>query len=252
MEEKQKKEYVLITGATSGIGSALAINLSQDYHIILHGRNAEKLQHVKALCDKENIQLIYTQDLSKSGEIEHGLAGFIADNKIEINHFIHCAGFLKMLPLKMISADTMNTTFAVNVISAALLIKILTQKKYNSQALKTIVFISSNISNFGAKAFNIYASSKGALDSLMRCLAVELAPRIRVNSVLPGAIHTDMTEAIFENKELLEKMAIDYPLGLGKPDDVCGIVQFLISEKSNWITGQQFIVDGGRTINISA
>ena len=85
----------------------------------------------------------------------------------------------------------------------------------------------------------------------MRCLAVELAPNVRVNSVLPGAIQTEMTGNIFENKEVLDRMAQMYPLGVGKPHDIFEMVEFLLSEKSRWITGQQFTVDGGRTINIS-
>lgn len=248
---KQKKLYVLITGASSGIGQVLAINLSKDYDIILHGRDRQKLEHTKSLCNKDKEQIIFTLDLKDIYRIEDSLLSFINENELEIGHFIHSAGFMKMLPLKSISLEMINTTFSTNVISAALFIKVLTQRKINSDALKTVVFISSNISNFGAKAFNIYGASKGALDALMRSLAVELAPKVRVNSVLPGAIHTGMTKNIFENKEGLERMAKDYPLGLGEANDIFELVGFLISEKSKWITGQQFTVDGGRTINIS-
>jgi NAD(P)-dependent dehydrogenase (short-subunit alcohol dehydrogenase family) len=248
---EQKKQYVLITGTSSGIGQVLAINLSHDYDIILHGRDIEKLKQTKLLCNKDKEQIIFTLDLKDVDRIEGSLSNFMNENKLEISHFIHSAGFMKMLPLKSISLEIMNTTFATNVISAALFIKVLTQRKINSDALKTVVLISSNISNFGAKAFSIYGASKGALDALMRSLAVELAPKVRVNSILPGAIHTGMTKNIFENKEGLERMAKDYPLGLGEAIDIFELVGFLISEKSKWITGQQFTVDGGRTINIS-
>jgi NAD(P)-dependent dehydrogenase (short-subunit alcohol dehydrogenase family) len=60
-----------------------------------------------------------------------------------------------------------------------------------------------------------------------------------------------MTENIFSNEELISRMKLDYPLGLGQPLDVANLVEFLVSDKSKWITGQQFIIDGGRTINIS-
>ncbi len=219
--------------------------------MILHGRNESRLQETKSLCCKENEQLILKLDLVNVGEIENSFSNFITEKNIEITQFIHCAGFMKMLPIKMVSIEPINITFATNVISAALLTKVLLKRKINNSALKSIVFISSNISNFGAKAFSIYAASKGALDSLMRCLAVELAPKVRVNSVLPGAIHTDMTDKIFENKETLDRMSDTYPLGLGNTEDIFEMVNFLISEKSRWITGQQFTVDGGRTINIT-
>ena len=104
----------------------------------------------------------------------------------------------------------------------------------------------------GAKAFNVYSASKAALDALMRSLAVELAPNVRLNSVLPGAIQTRMTDHIFKDAELLNRMTKDYPLGVGYPSDIFEMVRFLISDESRWITGQQFVVDGGRSINISA
>jgi NAD(P)-dependent dehydrogenase (short-subunit alcohol dehydrogenase family) len=245
------KEFILITGASSGIGRCLAVNLSASHNLILHGRDEERLQKTKELCSTENIILIFRYDLTKAEDIENSFSAFITGNGLEVAHFIHCAGSMKMVPVKMLNLELINTTFRTNVISAMLLTKVLTQRKTNNAALKSIVFISSNISNFGAKAFSVYASTKGALDSLMRCLAVELAPKVRVNSVLPGAIQTDMTENIFENKEVTERMLLSYPLGAGNVEDISNVVQFLISDKSRWITGQQFTVDGGRTINLT-
>jgi NAD(P)-dependent dehydrogenase (short-subunit alcohol dehydrogenase family) len=243
--------YVLITGASSGIGRNLAINLSQSYNIVLLARNHERLLETKSLCSRNNDQLILELDLVKTDEIEKTMSSFIQEKNIEISHFVHCAGFLKMLPLKMLSLDIINSTFSTNTISAILLSKVLSQKKTNNAALKNIVFISSNISNFGAKAFCVYAASKSALDSVMRCLAVELAPKVRVNSVLPGAVQTEMTGNIFENQEVIDRMTLTYPLGIGRSQDIFDLVEFLLSEKSRWITGQQFTIDGGRTINIS-
>ena len=85
----------------------------------------------------------------------------------------------------------------------------------------------------------------------MRCLAVELAPNVRVNSVLPGAVRTRMTEGIFANEEVVERMKSKYPLGLGDVSKIADAVSFLLSEKAAWITGQQITVDGGATIDIT-
>lgn len=248
---ENKRNFILITGSSSGIGRCIAANLSSSHNIILHGRNEDRLQETKSLCSSDNEPLIFKYDLTKVNELEVEFSSFVEENKIEISHFIHCAGYLRMVPLKMVSLESINQTFTTNVISAALLAKILMNRKVNALALKSIVFISSNISNFGSKAFSIYAASKGALDSLMRCLAVELAPKVRVNSVLPGGIDTEMTKTISENKELSDRIAATYPLGMGKPEDIFYIVDFLLSEKARWITGQQFTIDGGRTINIT-
>jgi NAD(P)-dependent dehydrogenase (short-subunit alcohol dehydrogenase family) len=246
-----RKQYILITGASSGIGRVLAINLSPNFNLILHGRNEKKLEETKSLCSKEKDQLLFILDLNDIEKVESSVGKFIVENNIEIIHFVHSAGFMKMLPLKAMSLEIINTTYATNVISAALIIKTLIQRKINDGSLKTIVFISSNISNFGAKAFSIYGSSKGALDSMMRSLAVELSPKVRVNSILPGALKTEMTESIFENKDISDRMLELYPLGLGDPIEIFNMVKFLISEDAKWITGQQLVIDGGRTINIS-
>jgi len=156
-----------------------------------------------------------------------------------------------MIPLKMISIENIQTTFTTNIFSAALIIKVLINRKFNNASLKSSVLISSNISNFGAKAFSIYGASKAGLDGLMRNLAVELAPKVRINSVLPGAVRTEMTDSIFDNQETVRRMEATYPLGLGDTNDIFEMVEFLLSEKARWITGQQFTVDGGRTINIT-
>ena len=246
-----KKKYILVTGASSGIGREVAIKLSESNNIILNGRNAEKLKETMKACSNTNEHLILSKDLSKINVLESELTIFIKNNNIEIIQFVHCAGFMKMLPIKMVNVESIQTTFATNVFSVFLIIKALVNRRVNNAALENTVLISSNISNFGAKAFSIYSSSKAALDGLMRSLAIELAPKVRVNSVLPGAVRTEMTESIFQNHETVKKMEATYPLGLGLTTDIFEIVDFLLSEKSRWITGQQFTVDGGRTINIS-
>ena len=246
------KNYILLTGASSGIGKHIAINLSKEYNLIINGRSDVSLSSVLESCANKENHLKWIFDLNNIEAIEGSVKNFIEENKISISGFVHCAGFLKMLPLKSISIAHLQETMNVNFNAAVLLIKSMISKKINNSSLRNVVFISSTASIRGARAFNIYSGSKGALDAAMRSLAVELAPHVRLNSVLPGAIQTAMTEGIFNDKELLEKMAKEYPLGLGEASDIFEMVNFLLSEKSKWITGQQFVVDGGRSMNISA
>ncbi len=245
------KPYILITGASSGMGKNMAIGFSKNINVILNGRNIDRLNETLSLCEPCGSHYIWEKDLSKLDDIEESLKSFLVEHNISISYFVHCAGYMKMLPLKMVNLENIITTFSTNVFSATLISKILNQKKINSGKLKSVVFISSNISNMGAKAFSVYASSKGALDSMMRCLAVELAPNVRVNSVLPGAVRTEMTDSIFKNDEIATRMTNTYPLGLGLPEDIFNAVNYLLSDNARWITGQQFVVDGGRTINIT-
>ena len=242
-------EYILLTGASSGVGRELAIYLSKKYYLILNGRNKERLLETKNRCD--NDALIWPYDLTNTEELELELSGWIKNNGIAIKSVVYCAGLMKMVPLRSVDVKALRDTFATNVFAPELITKVLTARKVNAKNLKSIVFISSNISNRGAAAFSVYGSSKAGLDGLMRNLAVELAPSVRVNSVLPGGMITEMTKDLFADENVKKEFERNYPLGIGTPAEIAPMVEFLISDNSRWITGQQFTVDGGRTIDIT-
>jgi short-subunit dehydrogenase len=115
---ENKKSFILITGSSLGIGRCLAINLSANYNIILHGRNPDRLEETKSMCSNENSQLLLAFDLVKVDKIEKTISDFIIENNISISHYVHCAGYMKMVPLKMVTLETINTTLATNFISA--------------------------------------------------------------------------------------------------------------------------------------
>lgn len=242
-------EYLLITGASSGVGKELAIYLSEKYHLILNGRNEERLNQTRERCVKES--LVWPFDLTDINDLESALSSFLQENDASVTHFVHCAGLLKMVPIRSVDSSSLIDTFSTNVFAAELITKTLMAKKVNSKNLRSVVFISSNISNRGAAAFSVYSSSKAALDGLMRSLAVELAPRVRVNSVLPGGMVTEMTKEIFDNEETRNQFSKNYPLGIGTPAEIAPAVEFLLSDDARWITGQQFTVDGGRTVDLT-
>lgn len=244
-------ETVFITGATSGIGETLSIGLSNNYNVIISGRDLKKLESLQKKCSTKNEVYILTLDLASLNGLQRSISVFLDEKNITIDKFVHCAGFMKMVPLKLVSQELIMETFATNIFSANMIIKFLLNRKINNSALNNVVLISSNISDRGAKAMSTYGSSKAALDGMMRSLAVELAPKVRVNSVLPGAVLTEMTKSIFENEEVNARMTAQYPLGIGVPNDIYEAVQFLLSEQSRWITGHQLTVDGGRSINIT-
>ena len=242
-------EYVLITGASSGVGKELAIRLSEHYPLILNGRNIDRLEDTRKKCKQE--ALVWAYDLTQTDSIEKDLGVWITERALMVNAFVHCAGLMKMLPLRSVDKATLLDTFSTNVFAPELITKTLVARKVNGKNLKSVVFISSNISNRGAAAFSVYGSSKAALDGLMRNLSVELAPNVRVNSILPGGMITEMTKELFADEELKKKFEQNYPLGIGTPADISPVVEFLISDKARWITGQQITVDGGRTIDIT-
>lgn len=244
-------ETILITGASSGMGREMAIRFSEQYRVIVNGRNLERLQETISLCQNSDQHLIWQYDLSDINGLEESLTAILKELAEPVNYYVHCAGMMKNYPIKMVNVELLQQTFNTNVFSAELITKLLVNKKINKSALKSIVYISSNISGFGAKAHSVYGASKGAVDALMKSLAMELAPAIRVNSVLPGGVRTRLTEHIYEDEELINRIASSYPLGLGEVGDIYQAVRFLLSEEARWITGQQLYVDGGRTVNIT-
>lgn len=244
-------ETVLITGASSGIGRATAVRLSSRCNLILHGRDQDRLKETLSLCEDPGRQLLWNFDLEDSQGLSNSLCGLLAGLERPVTSFVHCAGTVQVLPFKATTVAIMQRTFAVNVISAGEILRVLDNRLHNGHHLSSAVFVSSIWGRFGSRGHTAYCASKAALDGLARALAVELAPRVRVNSVLPGAVETAMAAATLEDPQIRDRLRADYPLGLGFPEDVAATIAFLISEEARWITGQAFTVDGGRTANMS-
>jgi len=243
--------YVLVTGASSGVGREVAITLSKKYHLILCGRNEMALQQTKALCNPACRIVFWKYDFTQLSHLEDDFVNMMGEHSYDVVGFVHCAGILQMLPIRMISLARLEEEFSVHVFAAALLTKLLASKRVNGKKLKSVVYISSNISNRGARAFSMYGASKAALDGLMRNLAIELSPQVRVNSVLPGSMRTKMTEEIFSQSKSMDQLAEHFPGGIGSPRQIASVVAFLLSEQASWVNGQQITVDGGRNIDLT-
>jgi NAD(P)-dependent dehydrogenase (short-subunit alcohol dehydrogenase family) len=244
--------FLLLTGASSGIGREMAIALSSRNRLVLAGRDRERLEATRLACESPERHLTWCHDLTDVERIAASLGARLAAQPACIEAFVHCAGTLSVLPLRSLTAARIQQVMATNVLSAFEITRLLTRKDVNHKRLRNVVFISTIAAQFGAKGFSAYSASKAALDALMRSLAVELAPEVRANSVLPGGVRTPMTASMFGDPETAVRLLRDYPLGVGEPGDVIAAVEFLLSDRSRWITGQQLVVDGGRTANISA
>lgn len=252
LEQSQRTQYLLITGASSGIGRDMAISLSQRYRLILNGRDAERLEATRSACQRPEQHLCWPCDLSAVDTLADALTALMTAHNLEISKFVHCAALLNVLPLRSVSLGHAQAVMNTNMFAAMEITRLLMRKNVNHRALNAIVFISSIASQFGAKGFTAYCASKAALDGLMKALAVELGPEVRVNSVLPGGVRTPMTEAMYADPVTAERLTRDYPLGVGLPSDISDAVEFLLSDQARWITGHQLAVDGGRSANISA
>jgi NAD(P)-dependent dehydrogenase (short-subunit alcohol dehydrogenase family) len=239
----------LITGASSGIGRSIAQELAGSHNLVLACRHGEKLEEARRTWAAPGQHHVWAQDLSQLDGIGDSLTSLLISKGIGIEHFIHSAGVFDVQPVRAVETAAMVRLFNVNLFSAVEIIRLLVRQRINKKALRSITFISSISSRMGTRGFSIYAASKGAVNALTRSLAVELAPEVRVNAILPGPIVTERTEFLFGDAALasLQKTC---PLGLGRAEDVANLVEFLISDRARWITGQEIIVDGGKSISL--
>jgi NAD(P)-dependent dehydrogenase (short-subunit alcohol dehydrogenase family) len=244
-------DFTLITGAASGIGQQIAIQLSNDRRLVLCDRNGEGLETTLSQCVTPSSHILLKLDLGDILSIRIAFEKLIKENKILVDSFVHCAGIMKVMRMKDVDYQNSLQIFNVNFFSATEIVSTLLKKNVNQGCLKNIVFISAILGKYGARGHNLYSATKAALDGLMKSLSVELAPQVRVNCILPGGVKTPMAEYALKDPVIAEKLKNDYPLGLGETADIANLVEFLLSDKSRWITGQQMIIDGGRTANMS-
>ena len=240
--------YVLITGASSGIGRAAAIRLAKTYPLILGGRDETRLDETRLMCENADMHLLWRYNLAKVDGIAKSLSEVIKETAVSVSGFVHSAGIAPLAPLRMTTTTQMYEIMNVNFFSAVEILKILTSKKINGKSLMRVVLISSIQSQIGAKGQSVYCASKAGLEGFMRAMAEELAPHVNVNVIRPGAIQTPMGNLLFQNQELLSKPSDDgYLLGLGAPEDIASMAEYLLGKNAKWITGQIFTVDGGRS-----
>lgn len=239
------EHYMLITGASSGMGALCAKHFSGSHRLIMASENLEMLEAVRNECANPEQHILWHCNFATDREhIAESLTTLLKEHDAVVAKYVHFAGLTKLLPLKTFSIPNIDLIFNVNFFSILEIMKALL-KKSNSKALNNVVLISAMVSQRGNTGNSIYAASKGAMNSLVYTLARELAPEIRINALMPGAIETPMSANLDEAYK--EEMRRDTPLGWGTPQDVVDYVEFLLSDKSKWITGQTLFVDGGRS-----
>lgn len=238
---------IIITGASSGIGRQSAIKFSQlGANVILVARNKERLKHTFSKLIKGN-HIFIIQDVTEYDKLEE-IVSTAVDKIGKISGFVHSAGVEMTLPLRSMNPSYYENMFAVNVISGLELSRIISKKKYFDQRGASFIFISSVMGIFGQVGKVGYCSSKGALISGVKAMALELVSKnIRVNSVLSGIVETEMSNKMFKKLSAESKKGIVdmHPLGLGRPEDIAYACAYLLSDSARWVTGTNLIVDGG-------
>jgi NAD(P)-dependent dehydrogenase (short-subunit alcohol dehydrogenase family) len=241
--------WIAVTGASSGIGRAVAIELARHgARPILIGRSAERLAETAAALEgAEHRQLLL--DLARHELI----APAIAEAKKDVGllyGLCHAAGIVDTRPLSANTVQVVQSQMAVNLLAGLELARAICRRDTMLEEGGSVLFISSVYGRVGMPGQIGYCATKGALVAAARAMAVELARRrIRVNCLSPGLVMTRMTEAALEklSPEQVANLKAGYPLGAGEPEDVARAAVFLLDPRSAWITGVDLPVDGGYT-----
>lgn len=238
---------ILVTGASSGIGRAIAISCSMmGAEIVMMARNQKRLVETynELLPGKHTF---FTIDLTKFDSFEPIISECVQQFG-KFDGLVHSAGIEISAPLQFTEPQQFEKLFSINVISGFELAKIISKKKYFNSVGGSFVYISSIRGIVGQEGAIAYSSSKGAIIAGVKSMALELASKnIRVNSISPAIVETEMTRNLFDNisDETKKTMLENHPLGFGRPDDIANACIYLLSDASRWITGSNMIVDGG-------
>ena len=244
-----KNKYVLVTGATSGIGMAIAVELSKvGARVILSGRDGNRINEALKHLQGEGHQPLCLE-LSTPSEIMPTIKELV--KKIgAIYGLCHAAGIVKTRPLGACSTKSVQEMLDVNLIAGIELARVVARRDIIDKVEGSILFIAAAYGVVGMPGEVGYSATKGAVIASARSMAVELAGRnIRVNVISPGMVMTRMAENAFKflSEEQVDAITDAHPLGVGKAEDVARSAAFLLAPQSSWITGTNLIVDGGFT-----
>ena len=246
--KKLAGKVAVVTGASKGIGAAIAKRLAAEGAAVVVNYssskagadkvvaeitgNGEKAVAVQAnMTDKAEIDRLFAESKKAFGRLD-----------ILVNN----AGIYEFSPLESVTEEHFHKHFNLNVLG--LLLATQAAAKLFDASGGSIINISSVVSTLGFPTAAVYSGTKGAVDAITRSLAKELGPRgIRVNAINPGMVETEGTHSVgIAEGDMRKQVEAQTPLGrIGQPGDIAGAAAFLASADSSWITGETFVISGG-------
>ena len=222
----------LIIGASGGIGKEIATQLSES------GNNVYGTYYK----NKPENEIRLTQYCQLNVLDESINLDFLPD---QLSGFIYCPGSIALRPFERIKPADFDADYKLQVLGAINILQQILPKLKKSEVASIILFSTVAVQT-GLPFHTQVAASKGALEGLIRSLAAELAPKIRVNCIAPSLTNTPLAASLLNTGQKIEANAQRHPLKrIGSAKDIANMAVFLLSDKSSWITGQIMHVDGG-------
>ena len=222
----------LIIGASSGIGKALALKLADDGHQVYGTYHKNEIHAENPLLHYYPLNVLD----------ESMVLDFLPDT---LNGLIYCPGSINLRPFERIKPADFLNDYQLQVVGAIKVIQAVAPKLKISDNAAIILFSTFAVQT-GLQFHSQVSASKGAIEGLTKALAAEYAPRIRVNCIAPSLTDTPLAASLLNSDQKRESNAQRHPLKrIGTTEDIVNMVEFLLSSKAGWITGQIMHVDGG-------
>jgi 3-oxoacyl-[acyl-carrier protein] reductase len=245
---KLKDKVAVVTGASKGIGAAIAKQLAAEGAAVVVNYSSSKAEGEKVAKEITSLggKAIAVQgNMSKPEDIERLFAkSKEAFGRVDI--LVNNAGIYEFMPLEKITEEHFHKHFDLNVLGL-LLASQAAAKQFDGKG-GSIINLSSVVSTLGIAESAVYSGTKGAVDAMTRSLGSELGPRgIRVNAIRPGMVVTEGTQSMGNvESDMRKQVEAQTPLRrIGQPQDIAGAAVFLASDDSAWITGETFVISGG-------
>ncbi len=242
-------QTVMVTGASAGIGRAIAVRLgSEGARLILVARREALLCELADTLANEHAEaLVQPCDLHSEEQLEE-LAAFVAEREPPVDVLVNCAGLHRFAPFLVTDPEDWKSLIQVNLVAPMRLGHAFGKRLRRCRRPGCMVNIASVGALVGVPGASAYCATKGALVSWGRALAAEWAKsNIRVITICPGFVRTDMLEQVRRSlpADAMANLEASFPLGFGEPADVAEVVAAAVGPAGRWMTGSVITVDGG-------
>jgi 3-oxoacyl-[acyl-carrier protein] reductase len=248
MSQKLTGKVAVVTGASKGIGAAIALNLAEAGAAVVVNYASSKEgadRVVRQIAEKGGRAVAVRADMAKPADVQRLFAeAKQAFGRVDI--LVNNAGIYEFAPLENVTPEHFHKHFDLNVLGLLLASK--EAVKYFGPAGGSIINLSSVVATAAPPSASVYSATKAAVDAITRSLAKELGPRkIRVNAINPGMVETEgVRSAGIAESDLRRQFEAQTPLGrIGQPQDIAPAAVFLASDDAGWITGETWHIAGG-------